>query len=167
MRSVYGKIEKLKPKKYFTPYTQRPVDLQMQTVDKLEVHHALSANLGPLTARAIFLARRVDLKAQETNTRVAVWRLGQSLKIRKSYLHSFRNSVGGEDARKHILQALAEALGIFIYDQDRRSIIESHHAFDAFICALVGYLDYQQQCEPRPAGFPREEQWALIPSLSR
>lgn len=165
MRSEYQKLEKKKPKKMFTPYTQRCVDLHLQELEdeNLEVHHALGANLGPLTARARFITRRLKLPCLEVNVRLAVWRLGSAFKVNRSHLRSFRSAVSGEDARLAILQAFSERAGVFFYEQDLRLMVESHHAFDAFLSAYVGLLKRENLTEVRPAHFPRQEPWVEIP----
>lgn len=167
MRTTHQQIVKKKPKKMFTPYTQRCVDMHMQELEdeNLEVHHAFGSNLGPLTARAVFIRRRLSLPCIEVNPRIAVWRIGQSLKVTRTHLKHFRSSVGGEDARRALLTAFSDRAGLFFYQQDQRLMIESHHAFDAFLSAYVGFLKYQGQTEARPAQFPRHETWVEIPSV--
>lgn len=165
MRSIYQKQHKRKPKKMFTPYTQRAVDLYFQDLEdeNLEIHHALGSNLGPLTARAHYIARRVALPTIEINSRFTIWRLGAKLKVAKAHLRSFRSAIGGEEARRILLQAFTERLGVFFYEQDLKLMIESHHAFDAFLCAYVGFLKDQAMTEAKPTNYPRQESWIEIP----
>lgn len=166
MRGIYQGSEKRKPKRLFTPYTQRAVDLYLQEngEEGIEVQHALGANLAPLVARARFIQRRLPrLHCLEVLTKIAVYRLGLELKVNKSQLKVYRNSVGGDEARKVILQAMSERWGVFFYNHDLKLMVENFHAFEAFICAFVGYLKHLNKNWERPAGFPRSEGWPELP----
>lgn len=168
MRNLYQTIHKKKPKKMFTPYTQRCVDLYLQELedDNLEIQQALGANLAPLTARAHFIQRRLELPCFEVATKVSVFRLGQKLHVGKSHLLNYRSTTSGEEARKIFLQALVDKSGIFIYQQDLKVLIESYHAFDALICALMGHWAQAGKAEPAPADFPKHAGWAIFPKSS-
>lgn len=157
--------KKKKPKKLFTPYTQRCVDLYMANFleEKLTVHHPLGANLAPLVARAAFIRRRLSYQVFETNVHIAVWRIGRSLQVMKRHLRFFRHAVSGEESRKAILEALTENGVIFIYQQDSKLLAENAHAFEAFICAVVSYLQNKNAVEERPEDFPEKEDWMSVP----
>lgn len=165
MRALYQKQEKRKPKKMLTPYTQRAADLYLQELDGgiYDIQHTLGANLAPLVVRARFIKRRLSLESLEAAPKIAVWRLGMALKVGKAHLKSYRNSVGGDEARRLFLQALSEKTGIFFYVHDLKLMIENYHAFDAFICAYTGYLKYIGQTEPRPRDYPSSEAWVEFP----
>ena len=51
----------------------------------------------------------------------------------------------------------------FLYHQDVKSLVENNSSFEAFICALTAVLQYKNQVEPRPKGFPPLEVWTSIP----
>ncbi|MCB0370410.1 MAG: DUF429 domain-containing protein, partial [Bdellovibrionales bacterium] len=85
------------------------------------------------------------------------------LDIGKDHLKSHRHSVGGEEAREVILEALSESKLTFVYEQDFKLMIENSHAFDAFVCALTGFLKFFKQTEKRPEGFPKKEKWIEFP----
>jgi hypothetical protein len=165
MRNLYQESEKRKPKKLFTPYTQRPVDLWLQQKGEegLDIQHAFGANLAPLVARAHFIRRRLQLDCFETNPKIAVLRLGAAMKVNKSQLKVYRNSVGGDEARRIILQAMNDQLGIFFYVHDLKLMTENFHAFESFVCAFTGYLRFQDRTQSRPPNFPRNEIWVEIP----
>ncbi len=156
---------KKRPRKVFTPYTQRCIDLYLQTEydEPFQTQHALGSNAAPLLARAIFLKKRIQMPWREVPTNAAVWRLGRGMQVMKSHLRSFRKSVGGEDARHAILEAFLERQTVFIYEQDRKILIRNHHAFEAFICSFVGFLEHKEAIEPRPANWPAYEDWPSIP----
>lgn len=160
-------LREKKPKKLFTPYTQRCVDayLNHSLEESFEVHHALGANLAPLTARAHFITRRLDLNLIEVNPLISFYRLGQKLKMNKSQIKIHRHSASGEESRRLFLQALSETGEIFIYQQDLKSMIENNHAFEAFLCAYVAHLQAQKKTEPRPKGFPKDEAWVNFPKI--
>lgn len=165
MRGIYQNIKKKKPKKMFTPYTQRGVDLFLQELedDNLEIQQALGANLAPLTARAHFIQRRLDLPSFEVATKVSVLRMGLKLHVSKSHLLNYRSTTSGEEARRVFLQALCDKTGLFIYQQDLKSLIDSYHAFDALICAFIGYLHFQEKTEAPPSDFPKSAGWSWFP----
>lgn len=165
MRTVYQKIQKKKPKKMFTPYTQRALDLFLQELeeDNLEIQQALGANLAPMTARALFIKRRLELPTFEVAPKISVFRLGQKLGVNKTHLLNYRSTTHGEDARRTFLQSLIDKTGLFIYQQDLKILIESYHAFDSLICAIVGQLHSQGKAEPAPDDFPAKAGWAVFP----
>lgn len=165
MRAVDKGRDKKRPKRHFTPYTQRPVELLLQDKleEKLDIQDALGGNLAPLTARAHFISRRLELPTFETMTKVAVWTIGLHLRINKSVLRKWWSSVGGAEARRVILNHLSEKANLFIYQQDLRAMTDNPHAFEALICAYVGLLKYQGRVEPIPSDFPVDEGWVEIP----
>lgn len=166
LRELYNEIHKgKKPKKLFTPYTQRPVDayLTHKLEEKFEVHHALGSNLAPLTARAMYLSKRIKSKTIETNPKIAVFRLSTELKISKLHGKFHKHAHGGDESRDIILKALADQKNLFVYRQDHRSMVENNHAFEAMICAYMGYLKFLGHTQARPKDFPAKEAWVELP----
>lgn len=168
LRQFYSEVNKQKkPKKMFTPYTQRAVEAYVAhgLEEHFEIHHALGSNLAPLTVRAQFIKRRLKIPAVEVFPKLSVWRIGQELKVSKVHLKYHKHSVGGDESRKIFLQALCDKKEIFVYQQDFKSMVENNHAFEAFICAYTAYLKFIKATEPKPAGFPRKEAWIEFPKL--
>lgn len=168
MINAYEKWNRGKrPSKNITPYTERCAEAYVRTqVDEAGVispHHTLGANLAPLTARAYFLQRRLNLPSVEVLPRLSLWRIGLNLAIPKSHLKFYRHAFDGEDARKFILNRLVERNLAFIYVQDIKVMIEIPQAFDAFIAAFTGVLKLNGQCEPKPKDFPPAEAWIEHP----
>ncbi|MBK9323657.1 MAG: DUF429 domain-containing protein [Bdellovibrionaceae bacterium] len=159
------KNEGKKPKKLFTPYTQRAVELHLasQLEEPFHIPNAMGANAAPMLARAAFILRRLELPAIEVYPRLSVWRIGNSLHVLKSQLRSHKHAATGEDSRRGILKELSEHNVAFVYDQDRRLMVENNHAFEAFICAITAFLEYMGQTEPRPRNFPKSEDWISFP----
>lgn len=160
------KIQKVKrPKKLFTPYTQRCVELFLQSglEEPFQLGHAMGSNTAPLLARAMFLKQRLDIETIEVNPRVSLWRIGSLLGVMKSHLRFHRHAVGGEESRKQILNALSDHNVAFVYEQDVKLMIANNHAFEAFLCALTGYLKYKGMTEEAPEGFPENEDWIHFP----
>jgi hypothetical protein len=157
--------KKKKPKKLFTPYTERSVEMYLKTEieEPMNFGPALGANLAPLLARASFIQRRLDLPCIEVFPKLSIWRIGRALDISKTHLRYHRHSTSGNESRRVILQALTSNNLAFVYEQDFRLMVENNHAFEAFICALTGYLRYTGQTEARPAGFPSNEDWIEFP----
>lgn len=156
---------KKRPKKLFTPYTQRAVELHLSTEleEPFHMSNAMGANSAPLLARAAFILRRLNVPAIEVYPKLSVWRIGLSLHVLKSHLRSHKHSAVGEDSRRGILKELGEHNIAFVYDQDRRLMIENNHAFEAFICAMTAFLEHKGQTESRPKGFPKTEDWIAFP----
>ncbi|MFN7453275.1 MAG: DUF429 domain-containing protein [Pseudobdellovibrionaceae bacterium] len=168
MRDTFAEVNKEKrPKKMFTPYTQRCVDAYLghKLEENFEVQHALGSNLAPITARARFLTRRLQLETIEVNPKISIWRIGSELKVNKSHLKHHRNSSTGDESRKSFLQHLSEKKNVFIYQQDSKSMIENNHAFEAFICAYTGLLAFLGKTQDRPKNFPKKEAWITLPKL--
>lgn len=169
MRELYqNNHDKKKPKKMYTPYTQRCVEAFLSEHESdLDIQHALGANHAPMTARAHFICRRLKVKTIEVFPKLTVWRLGHELRVNKSNLKIYRNSVGGDQSRAIFLQAMVEKLGIFVYQQDLKTMVENFHAFDAFIAAYTGLLKYLKKTEPRPKNFPKSELWIEYPTAPK
>ncbi len=162
-----AKNAKRKPKPLFTPYTERCAEAYVSDSleEKFYPSQALGANMAPLTARALFITRRLKTPCQEVMPKVSLWRIGRSLGLQKSYLRFHKHSVSGGESRQAILARLLEKNVAFVYQQDQNILMENSQAFDSFLCALTGVLSYQRQCEPRPKGFPKNEAWIKIPKV--
>lgn len=160
--------KKKKPRKLFTPYTQRCVEMYVasELEEPFVLSHAMGANMAPLLARAMYLEKRAQLRCIEVFPKLSVWRIGRSLNVMKSHLRFHKHSIGGDESRRAILQALGAHNVAFVYDQDVKLMIENNHAFEAFVCALTAFLEYKGQTEPRPAGFPDKEDWIAFPKAS-
>lgn len=160
-----AQVKKKSPPRLFTPYTERCVEQYLQTEleEPFHLSHALGANLAPLTARAQYLIRRLDLPVVEVFPKLSLWRIGNTLGLAKSHLRFHRHWEGGQSSRQTILNKMMDKNLAFIYDQDVKVLTESPQAFDAFVCALTGLLSFLGHCESRPKGFPRKESWIEIP----
>ena len=154
-----------RPKKFFTPYTERCSEFYIanELEEKFYPPHALGANLAPLTARAHYLRRRIKTPIVEVYPKLSLWRIGRSLGIQKSYLRFHKHSIAGDDSRMSILDRLIEEDIAFVYEQDRRSMVQNNQAFEAFLCALTAVLKFRGQVEKRPLDFPKSESWIEIP----
>lgn len=157
--------KKKKPRKLFTPYTQRCVEMYVSSEleEPFSMQHAMGANTAPLLARAMYLKRRWSIPCVEVYPKLSVWRVGRSLNVMKSHLRFHKHSLGGDESRREILQALSANNIAFVYDQDVKLMIENNHAFEAFICALTVFLKSKGLTESRPAGFPENEDWLEFP----
>ncbi|KYG62624.1 hypothetical protein AZI87_15125 [Bdellovibrio bacteriovorus] len=160
--------KKKKPRKLFTPYTQRCVELYLSTEleEPFNLQHAMGANTAPLLARAMFIKRRLVMPCIEVFPKLSVWRVGRSLNVMKSHLRFHKHSIGGDESRREILNALSSHNVAFVYDQDVKLMIENNHAFESFICALTAFLQFKGLTEARPEGFPRREDWIEFPKPS-
>jgi hypothetical protein len=157
--------KKKKPKKLFTAYTQRCVELYLSTEleEPFAIQHAMGANTAPLLARAMFIKRRIHFSSIEVSPKLSIWRVGRALNVMKSHLRFHKHSIGGEESRREILRSLSSHNVAFVYDQDVKLMIENNHAFEAFICALTAFLSFKGQTEERPTQFPENEDWIEFP----
>ena len=160
-----NKNMKKRPKKIFTPYTQRTVEMFLATEleEPFIVPHAMGANRAPVLARATFLQRRVSLPTIEVFPTLTLWRIGRSLNMIKSHLLYHRHSARGSESRRAILNSLNSANIAFVYEQDIRIMVENNHAFEAFLCSMTGFLKFMNLTEKRPDGFPKAEDWIDFP----
>ncbi|MEN0057554.1 MAG: DUF429 domain-containing protein [Bdellovibrio sp.] len=160
--------KKKKPRKLFTPYTQRCVEMYVSSEleEPFALQHAMGANTAPLLARAMFIRRRLKTPCIEVFPNLSLWRIGRSLNVMKSHLRFHKHAVGGDDSRREILHSLSTHNVVFVYEQDVKLMIENNHAFEAFICALTGFLKSKGMTEDRPAGFPKNEDWIEFPKSS-
>jgi hypothetical protein len=158
--------EKKKPKKLFTPYTQRAVELYLsgEIEEVFHLPHAMGANIAPLTSRARFVARRLQAPTIEVYPKLSIWRIGKALQVGRSHLLFHKHAAGGDDSRRVFLNRLVEKHAAFIYEQDAKVMVENNQAFEAFITALTAVLNFAGLCEPRPKDFPAGAAWIAIPS---
>jgi predicted nuclease with RNAse H fold len=166
MREEYWDAAKTKKNlKWFTPYTQRAVEIYLQR--HLEqpyfMHEALGANMAPLTARASFIQRRFQLPFVEVFPEISFIRLGKWLGLGAEHFETQGRAFERDYARQAFINALVERKMIFLYQQDIQRLIDNSDAFDAFLCGLTAYLMDMGKCEPRPKGFPKTESWIAIP----
>lgn len=159
------KIQKKRPKKLFTPYTQRAIEMHLQTEleEPFNMHHAMGSNSAPLLARAAFLKRRITAQCIEVFPKLTLWRLGPTLQMMKSHLKGHRAAFGGDESREQFLHSLNENNIAFLYNQDMRHMIENSHAFEAFLCGFTAFLKYKGLTEKRPKNFPKNEDWIEFP----
>lgn len=167
MWNFYEKLDvKKKPNKIFTPYTERCVEQFLSYNMEIPVpnDHALGSNRGPLYTRGQFLKKRLDrIKMYEVQLRLTVWRIGRALKISKTPLLFYKNSVEGELHRQTILDKLVDKEWLFIYSQDLKHMIRDGFVFESVMAAYAGFLNYKKLCEAPPKSFPKGEQWLLFP----
>ncbi|QDK36966.1 DUF429 domain-containing protein [Bdellovibrio sp. NC01] len=157
--------KKKKPRKLFTPYTQRCVEMYLSTEleEPFILQHAMGANCAPLLARAMYLKRRIKFPCIEVFPKLSIYRIGRSLHVAKSHLMFHKHAIGGDESRRVILNALSTHNIAFVYEQDVKLMIENNHAFESFVCALTGFLKFKELTEPRPPGFPASEDWVEFP----
>ena len=164
------KLKKKKPRKIFTPYTQRCVEMHLATEleEPFILNHAMGSNSAPLLARAQFIKKRLDprVKCIEVNPGLTLWRIGRMMDVMKSHLRHHRAAFGGDEARKQFLQAINDKNITFVYHQDMKQMIDNNHAFEAFLCALTGFLKYKDLTEHRPKNFPAYEDWIEFPKTN-
>lgn len=159
------RMQKKRPKKLFTPYTQRAIEMHFQTEleETFNLHHAMGSNSAPLLARASFIQRRISSECIEVYPMLTMWRLGHALKQMKSHLRNYRAAFGGDEARAQFLHSLNENNIAFLYNQDMKQMVENNHAFEAFLCGFTAYLKYKGLTEKKPKSFPQGEDWIDFP----
>lgn len=156
----------------FTPYTQRPVELwvryhvlpKLPQSHRFEVDEAFGGNKAPLTARMHYLKRHLHKVAlAEVWPKLSVAVLAEQLGIQRRAVARYRQLEEGIHAREEIIEQLARAHGLFIYERDVRKLAQSLSSFDAFVCAYTALLSDTEQCVETPHGFPSEAGWVQYP----
>lgn len=160
-----NKNKQKKPKRNFTPYTQRSIEMYFaqELEEAFQVSHAMGANMAPLMARAIFLSKRISIPIIEVSPALTLWNVGNDLGIAKRHLKFHRHSATGLESRKIILKALNDHNLAFLYQQDLQVMSENSHAFEAFLNALMGFITFQGNNHKRPQSFPQKESWIEFP----
>ncbi len=160
---------KKNPNKIFTPYTERCVEsyLSTQLEQNFPVDHTLGSNRAPLWARTFFLQKRLkSFKLLEVMPRINTWRIGRELKISKTPLMFYKNSVEGSHHRQTILDRFVDAEWLFIYLQDVKHMVKDVYVFESVMSAFTGLLQYKNLCEKPPKNFPLTEGWVAMPKSS-
>jgi hypothetical protein len=161
-----------KQKDFFTPYTQRPVELWLRfdVMKKIpdrvrfEIDEAMGGNRAPLTARLHYLQKHLKKFSMiEVLPKLTVALLMPSLKLTWRHLRLYRSIEEGAHAREAILERMCEHLNIFIYDRDLKKLTTHLNAFDAFICAYTAILKDRGECANPPRGFPLASGWVDYP----
>jgi hypothetical protein len=159
-------------KEYFTPYTQRPVELWLknEVLPKLppkvrfEIDETLGGNKAPLTGRMHFLKFHLaKYEKHEVLPKLTIALLMPFLKLSNRTLSEYRQLDEGVHAREIILARMSESLDIFIYDRDIKKITQNINAFDAFISAYTVLLYDRNECVPPPRSFPASSGWVRYP----
>ena len=159
-------------KSFFTPYTQRPVELWLKhgvlshftEKMKFEIDETLGGNKAPLTARMQFLKPYFpEFEMHEVLPKLTVTLLMPHLKLTQRTLRLYRQLEDGVFARQTIIEKMCQHLDIFIYDRDLKKITQNLNAFDAFLCAYTVMLFDRNQCATPPRGFPTASGWVLYP----
>ncbi len=172
-KPVSKKVAKLK--NFFTPYTQRPIELWLkhEVISKLpekirfEVDETLGGNKAPLTARMQYLQRHLhQFEMHEVLPKLTVALLMPTLKTSVKHLQNYRKMEEGAEARQVILEKMCDLHDIFIYDRDMKKLTQNLNAFDAFLCAYTILLFDQNECVPPPKGFPVSSGWIRYPHSS-
>ncbi|MEQ1878245.1 MAG: DUF429 domain-containing protein [Bdellovibrionia bacterium] len=157
--------ESRKNTRLFTPYTQRCAELYFasELEEPFHLPEALGANIAPLTARSLFLQKRLKVPMIEVFPALSFWRLGRALGVPKKLLQTQGRMLRQHEAREQFLNALIEKRVVFVYQQDVQRLAENKDAFNAFLSALTAFLHSRDQCEHRPRGFPEDETWVKFP----
>jgi len=159
-------MDKKRPNRMFTPYTERCTEqyLQDQIDTELATDHVLGANRAPLTMRSRYIKKRLQkVKLKEVQTRIAFFRLGKELGLRKTLRKGYRQMVKGEEARLLFLEKMSDNDLCFFYHRDFQAMVKDLNAFDSFLTALACFLDDLGACEKMPKGFPSKSDWPLFP----
>lgn len=156
------------PNKIFTPYTERCLDqyIATQLEQIFPFDHALGSNRAPLWARTFFLKKRLkNIPLLEVFPKLTTWRVGRELKISKTPLLFYKNSVEGSAHRQTILDKLIDAEWLFIYSQDAKQMVKDVYVFEAVMSGFTGLLEYKKLCEKPPKNFPKNEGWVSFPKI--
>jgi hypothetical protein len=160
-------------KEYFTPYTQRPVELYLKNEvwDRLpeklrfEIDETLGGNRAPLSARMHFLRFHLrHFELHEVLPKLTTVLLLPSLRIPQRIFTQHRQLESGVAARQAIVERMCDSLDLFIYDRDLKKLTQSLNAFDAFLSAYTVLLQDRGECASPPKGFPMTSGWVAHPN---
>lgn len=164
-----NQVKKNKNHRLFTPYTRRCVEelWASELGGSWSLGDAMGANQAPLLARGHFITRRMKpswkSKVIEVIPRLSLLRWSSKQKLLKYIVNESRHSVQGFAARDYVLKKLSEELDLFLYEQDRTTLMESLVAFDSLWASLSAFWAYQKKTEVRPKSFPKQETWIEVP----
>lgn len=165
-----------KPHKLISPYTERCSELywRNQLDEEFILDHAGGANKAPLMFRAMFLRRLFKTHPEKSKTlkkviwnefypSVSAWQWGRSLKISKSNLRHFSHSVHGNEVREIFMDQISKKTDLFLYEVERKKLINDKNAFEAFLGALTAFSFYNNEHHKKPKNYPKNEPWPIIP----
>lgn len=161
-----------KMKEFFTPYTQRPVELWLRhevmnhlpQKIRFELDETLGGNRAPLTARMHYLQKHLaPFEMHEVLPKLTVALLMPSLKLTFRNLRLYRSLENGAASRQIIIEKMCEHLDIFIYDRDLKKLTTDLNTFDAFLCAYTVLLLDRGECVSKPKNFPVDSGWVEYP----
>lgn len=168
MRTQYQRAKaKNSRAKYFTPYSQRPVDLYFRykyPEQNLFQDETMGANLAPQAARMSYLRRHLeDIQLVEVWPKLALYHLQKPLRLTKREVLAYRHIEHGVGVRERLLERLVEKSSLFIYERDLKKFLTDVAAFDSFICAWVAMQFDLGRVVKFKADLPLESGWVQVP----
>jgi hypothetical protein len=152
---LYDELKhKRKNLKKFTPYTQRVQDVWIRDAvpEVMPPHEAMGSNVAQITSRLIHLRKMMPGAVfKETYPAAGMFRLLPSLGLSSSYAKDYRDIVSGKRIRSTFIKKLEDKASVFIYDNDRDTLIESVQLFDSLILAFTGVLGFLGKTQGPPA----------------
>lgn len=170
MRQQYRRAKEKHPKlKFFTPYTQRPVDLYFRYRhfdEEMFQDETMGANLAPKAARMQYLKLHLKgIHLVETWPKLVLYHLQKPLHMTHGDVLHYRDLERGAHVRERILDRLVEKSHVFVYDRDLKKVIRDTAPFDALICAWVGLQYGRNRVMKFRSDLPLESGWVQIPEL--
>lgn len=164
---MLGVWKKLKNRpKAFLDYVHRPVEIYLRHLcpERFAFADSLGSNQVLLAARMLKLKEHLPNKQKESFPKASFQRMCRALKTRSFVFNNYNSLIDGLDARKDFLTALQKKLPqLFIFDESFELMVLHIHAFQAFILALTGHLEFKEACERPPQNFPKKAHWMLLP----
>lgn len=156
--------------KYFTPYTQRPVDLHFKysgiPVEVLP-DETLGSNSAPVAARAQYLRKRLSaFQWIEVWPKFSIYSLQNFLGIQLHECLAYRDVEEGLKMRKKIFNQIVIRTGLVIETAESDKCVANVHLLEAFICAWVGILHFMGKTVQHPKHLPLSSGWIEVPQLS-
>jgi hypothetical protein len=145
------------------PYVERAIDYYTSYLleEGFPFEPAFSTNRATLLTRGMFLKKHLKkLPFVECSTKVSLWRIGRSYKIRKSVLRNFYKDPT-DISRALFLDKLEQ--DFFLYEEDRRTFLDDKNAFEALLCALSVYYFKNKMVEKVPRSFLPEGELFSLP----
>jgi predicted nuclease with RNAse H fold len=168
LRGAAGEIRASEPgrrKPAITPYTQRATEIILQRDHGIVPRETLGQGMGPLTARAVHLVKRLEQLGFrhlrdliEVYPRATLHRLFGERVARR-----YRRQPGTWETRAGVLESLGPSL-VFAAGSGfaREACLENDHCFDALISAYTAYL-YERDGWTIPEGIFATDGWIWVP----
>jgi predicted nuclease with RNAse H fold len=135
-RTAVGRRRSRKPA--VTPYTQRVTEVYLSSRYGVPPREAMGQSMGPVTARAVHLLKRLRPKFELNENLIEVYpKATLHILFGRRCAESYRKHARIWEARASILENLSRWIDFEVW---RETVLRNTNVFDAVICAVTGML---------------------------